>query len=87
MKCSLYPFELLFETNIIIHRIIVLFDFMQSSNSCSYNLDLTNKYNVIHDTTTPNFYVKDELCCESKLVEMMNHGLHSSCIFRNLVET
>ena len=37
MICSLYPCGFLFRTIIIIARILILFDFMKSSHSCSSN--------------------------------------------------
>ena len=45
MECYLYPCGFLFGTNIIIYSIIVLFEFMQPSNSCSskYWFSLTHK--------------------------------------------
>ena len=82
MARYVYPFGLLFGTNIIIYRIIFYFTLCNPTTSVVKNLDFPTTYNVLHDTTKPNFNVKDELCRECNQVEKVEHGLHQYYLLR-----
>ena len=71
-----------FGTNIVIYRIIFYLTLCDPRIPVVQGIDFSTTYNVLHDITQPNFYVKDELCRECKQVEIVEHGLHSSCILR-----
>ena len=85
MTWYLYLCGFLFGTNIIIDSIIF------SCNLCNHPtleitiIDSPLIYNVLHDTTYPNFYVMYMLYRERKQVEIVIHRLHTYCLFKNMV--
>ena len=66
MACYLYPCGFLFGTNIIISRNIFYLVLCNPPTPVVPNIDSTTTYNVLPDTSEPNFYLKDELCLECK---------------------
>ena len=46
------------------------------------NIYFIATYDVLHNTTSPNVYVKYELCRKCKQSEIVEHGLHKSCLLK-----